>query len=357
MTHDPGDPAAERNPAKLAGLQSGRAVAAIMVVLFHANVYLLPDVLHGGATAGRVFDFGYAGVEFFFVLSGFIMMLVHRPDLGQPAKAVLFLRKRVLRIYPLYWLVMGALLAMYLITPVDGPYHMRDPAALLASLALWPLPEGPMMQVAWTLQHEMAFYLAFAVIIINQTIGGALFVLWMAACVVAVPFHGATAYPLDFLLKPHNLLFLFGIIAAITHRRFSRTAAQSAFWVGSAAFLALGLGETVAGLVLPAAFLTLGYGAAATLIVIGLAQGDLPTASWLTFLGDASYAIYLVHLPAMKIVGLALILTGVPGLLPPLATLILVLAVVIAIGAGVHLLVEKPLMRALTNHHRARVAA
>ena len=85
----------------LAGLQCGRAVAAVMVAIFHANVFLLPSKFYAGEGAGAAFNFGYAGVEFFFVLSGFIMVLVHRRDFGQPSKAVVFLRKRIVRIYPI----------------------------------------------------------------------------------------------------------------------------------------------------------------------------------------------------------------------------------------------------------------
>lgn len=53
----------------LQGLQCGRAVAALLVVIFHANSFLLPNRLYDGLHAGRLFNFGYAGVEFFFVLS------------------------------------------------------------------------------------------------------------------------------------------------------------------------------------------------------------------------------------------------------------------------------------------------
>ena len=82
-----------------------------------------------GEGAGAAFNFGYAGVEFFFVLSGFIMVLVHRRDFGQPSKALVFMRKRVVRIYPIYWLVMAFLLAIYFVSPGRGPDHARDPLA------------------------------------------------------------------------------------------------------------------------------------------------------------------------------------------------------------------------------------
>jgi peptidoglycan/LPS O-acetylase OafA/YrhL len=350
-------PAVAQASVKLTGLQSGRAVAAIMVVVFHANAYLLPATLYDGVSAGQVFNFGYAGVEFFFVLSGFIMLLVHRQDFGKPAKALIFIRKRILRIYPIYWVVMCALIVLYLLVPDTSPDHMRDPVALLASLALWPMPDGPMMQVAWTLQHEMAFYLVFALILLNQTVGGAIFLVWMAACVLALPAHGTTGYPLDFLLKPHNILFLLGLVAALAHRHFSPAAARAAFWGGTAAFLGLGLSETVFDLALMQALLTLGYGIAAATIIIGLAQGNLPAPAWLSFLGDASYAVYLVHLPAMKILAVGLQYIGAPEFLSPLIMLIVITLAVTGIGAAVHVFIEKPLIRALAGRRRTGHAA
>lgn len=69
---------------KLHAIQAGRAVAAIMVVAYHANDFVLPLRLYDGRIAWRGFGMGYVGVEFFFVLSGFIMFYVHRQDFGHP---------------------------------------------------------------------------------------------------------------------------------------------------------------------------------------------------------------------------------------------------------------------------------
>jgi len=341
----------------LTGLQGGRAVAAIMVAVFHANVFLLPTNFYAGAGAGKIFNFGYAGVEFFFVLSGFIMVLVHRRDFGRPAQAGAFLRKRILRIYPIYWLVLGFVIAIYFMSPGRGPEHARDPSAILTSLLLWPTPEGPIMQVAWTLQHEMLFYLVFMLLIINLRVGLVIFGLWMAACILALPRYSSIDFPADFVLKPHNLLFVFGIAAAIAYGRFSVTQARTSFWFGTVLFLGLGLGETVGGVTLPPAFLTLGYGLGATMAVIGLAGGNLPAPRWLALLGDASYAIYLVHLPAMNILAVGLRAAGVHQFLPPLAMLVLITVLVTGIGILVHLIVEKPVTASLGNRRQAKPAA
>src|SRR5438105_10339285 len=89
--------------ATITSLQTGRAVAAWMVVLYHASGSIFTKYFVGERPVGRVFDFGYAGVDFFFVLSGFIMLHVHRDDLGRPKRLGRYLWKRCTRIYLPYW--------------------------------------------------------------------------------------------------------------------------------------------------------------------------------------------------------------------------------------------------------------
>ena len=109
-------------PIRLNSLQAGRAIAALMVVVFHANIFILPDQIYrDGTQSWAVFNFGYAGVEFFFALSGFIMVFIHRGDFGHPARVGRFLRKRVERISPVYWVVLAALVVVCDVMPGRGP--------------------------------------------------------------------------------------------------------------------------------------------------------------------------------------------------------------------------------------------
>ncbi len=341
----------------LEGLQSGRAVAAIMVAIFHANLFLLPKNFYAGEGAWPGFNFGYAGVEFFFVLSGFIMVLVHARDFGRPAQAPVFLRKRIVRIYPIYWIVLAALIAIYFAAPGRGPEHARDPLAILASFLLFPTTEGPIMQVAWTLQHEMLFYIIFTSLLFHLRAGMVIFGIWMVACFVAIPTYDDLPYPLSFLLKPHNILFLFGILSALVYKKLSRDQAVAALVLGVGGFLGLGLWETLGGLAVSHNVLPLGYGLFSALAVIGLAQGGLAMPRWLTFLGDASYSIYLVHLPVMNIAAVFLKRAGVHEILPPLAMLALITVIISIAGSLVHVYVEKPVMAALRRRPETHPAS
>lgn len=341
----------------LNGLQCGRAIAALMVAVFHANVFLLPKNFYNGEGAGAAFNFGYAGVEFFFVLSGFIMALVHRRDFGQPAQATKFLRKRILRIYPIYWVILTLLLAIYFASPGRGPEHAREPFAILTSYLLWPTTDGPIMQIAWTLQHEMLFYAVFTLLIVHLRLGMIAFGIWMMACVLSLGSWSEMPYPMGFILKAHNLLFLFGIVAALMYKRLSRDVARLFFFSGTALFVGLGLTETLTAIDLPHNLLPLGYGLGATLAVIGLARGELPAPRWLVFLGNASYAIYLVHLPVMNIAAVPLRKAGVQDMLPPLVMLALITVIVTIAGSLAHVYLEKPLIAFFKNRSAKKSTA
>ena len=75
---------------QLTTLQAGRAIAAIMVVLFHIEIFIFPDRLYPGQGAFKPFEIGYSGVEFFFALSGFLMAYIHTRHFDQPERCLLY---------------------------------------------------------------------------------------------------------------------------------------------------------------------------------------------------------------------------------------------------------------------------
>ena len=93
---------------KLELIQALRGLAALLVVMFHTT-----ELNHKNFQQEflfNIFAFGSSGVDFFFVLSGFIIYFIHRFDVGQRNKLKPFLLKRLIRVYPMYWLVTLALL-------------------------------------------------------------------------------------------------------------------------------------------------------------------------------------------------------------------------------------------------------
>ena len=87
-------------------IQAGRGIAAMMVVLFHIGASFAAQKYFHEPLFAQIFRFGSSGVEFFFVLSGFIIYFAHRKDFSQPQRLGRFLLRRALRLYPTYWLLL-----------------------------------------------------------------------------------------------------------------------------------------------------------------------------------------------------------------------------------------------------------
>ncbi|EFH09465.1 acyltransferase family protein, partial [Teichococcus cervicalis] len=200
----PPPPAAQRLPV----LEAGRGIAALLVMLFHISDTAFHN-LFGQRPVGAAFAFGYAGLDFFFVLSGFIITHVHLDDLGRRERVRPYLWKRISRVYPAYWIV-TLLYAGLALASAGG----LEPGRLLASLLLLPGPPL-LLGVAWTLVHEMLFYLLFALAILAPRAGLAIGLAWVALSLLLPKGIGPLA---DILFELRHVEFLMGALAAWTLR-------------------------------------------------------------------------------------------------------------------------------------------
>src|SRR5258707_1129744 len=171
LTHPSSEPASTTVPRQLAILQVYRGIAATLVVLYHLTWYggqdppflnrLMPwlPILPPDKPRPGVFLFGHSGVDFFFTLSGFVMVWGYAADAGKPRRAWAFLRARFLRIYPTYWAILALTLA-YLYVHSGRSDRAFDPGALLRGVALYGM--GPFqVPPAETLPYELILYLFF----------------------------------------------------------------------------------------------------------------------------------------------------------------------------------------------------
>ena len=147
------------------GLQVGRGIAALAVVLHHAS--LGSEVFYGGRAFAGFWEFGAIGVDFFFVLSGFIIYWVHSADEENFKSALLYCKKRIIRIYPPFILISIVLLVVYSTYP-----SLSDSGrsiGVITSIFLIPTPPlSPALSVSWTLMHEMLFYTVFISLYFNS---------------------------------------------------------------------------------------------------------------------------------------------------------------------------------------------
>jgi len=347
---------------KLANVQVLRGVACLLVVAFH-----LADI---EARFGLGFNplkpvrwFGYAGVDLFFVLSGFIIATTARPDLGRPRALPGYLFRRLWRVYPAYWAALGVAAGVYLALSPDPLFRTGWPVEAVDSLLLLPQPTlSRLLPVAWTLSFEVMFYLAFAVLFVLPR--GAIGV-WLAAWAGGVAWAAAAGVApanrfAGLAASPFVLEFLAGCTLAFVRPPLSRRTA--------AALVALAVGWAAAGSILTYrpdhAWLVTHllervfvFGPAAVLVLFALvgyerAGGRLP---WprLAAVGNASYAIYLLHFPAfVAALYLTMLVKWGHAKGPHVVWLAAMLAAGVLPGLLFHRVVERPLLRLGTRRPR-----
>ncbi|EMB17746.1 acyltransferase family protein [Rhodopirellula europaea] len=277
-------------------LQVGRAVAAVAVLLHHLAVDAPPLLGVDEPRFFQVFHFGYLGVDFFFVLSGFIICY-STINSKRETTFIRFAWMRINRIFTPYLPVGVAMAVAYTMLP--GLSNSARSWGWLTTVTLIPTELPPALSVAWTLKHEIMFYLFFAVCLrIGKLEKG--FIVWASMIVLSmvasnVDFESPV---LDQFLSPINLEFVFGFFVArlIAHdksMRPIRCILGAAIMLGVWCFLGAERSESwIFGLAI--AFLL-------HLIVTNELQLEYESPGALVYLGNASYSIYLVHLPVMAV--------------------------------------------------------
>lgn len=328
-------------------LQAGRAFAAVIVLLFHAHITLaLPQYLD--RSIFPVFKMGYSGVHFFFVLSGFVIMLAHGRDIGRPDRLGVFAWKRFRRIYPPLWAALLLVTPAVLLLPAISHNTPLDLAGILSSIALTPSNEEPLLTVAWTLRHEMLFYAVFGLAIWRPRIGLPVAATWLGLSAI-LPWTGLS-YPLVFFFTSQHLLFAFGALAFVAFER-GWVRWPAALLIGGLALFAVTWSLPLLKLPLNGIIGNWAFGLGAAMAILGAAALErsrgFPVPRWLVFLGEASYAIYLIHAPVLYLVmEVAMRLPARPsdGVL-----FWIVAALGLAAGVVFHVVVERPILRMLTR--------
>lgn len=150
---------------KIHFLQALRAIAAWFVVIDHALI-----AISGNDPQSPITRLGWAlgdsGVYMFFVISGFIMVVISWDDFARPRAGTVFFRRRLTRIAPLYWIAtIGAIVFHELAGTRSSGFDVGE---IIRSFLFVPDTNGagrlvPILQQGWTLSYEMMFYALFAV--------------------------------------------------------------------------------------------------------------------------------------------------------------------------------------------------
>ena len=332
-------------------LQAGRGLAAAGVAAFHLSMTMGVD-RYGGVPVFTDFTRqGFRGVDFFFVLSGFIIFFAHFKDLGHPAAWKEYAYRRFVRVYPIYWLYTAGIVVLLLL---GFGTEAKNPQGFADWLTSWTLirftDAGPPISPAWTLFHEVAFYAMFSLLIFNLRVGIIALALWACACVAFWQFPmPADRTPFNVYTAGYNLFFLFGMGAFWLYRRggrgFYEFAAGVVVTVAAAITLDLPYKLSYLALVLGFALLVAG----ATKMELA---GYIKVPNFLNYIGNASYTIYLTHISIEGLLLKVAIASGLYRTVGAHATYLLVLSATIALGCLVYALIERPIISWLQKRHK-----
>jgi exopolysaccharide production protein ExoZ len=329
-------------------IQYLRAIAAIMVVMSH--IAFKSDL--GGAGILHWFRIGASGVDVFFVISGFVMAMIYCRVTHGAAQGVHFWLKRLVRIFPLYWLVTSVALVLYLVNPALVNAN-GGPTSIWRSYTLVPTWQMDNVQFligpGWSLSFELYFYALFAVVFVVPVRRTGLVLAIAGLGILAA--GSLSGLVVSYLItSPLLLEFAMGILVFVFFRRYERRIP-----------LRFGLASLALGLVgffylnAPGAFVLeerwWRAGIPATLLVFGALSLEpwvavSPSRFWL-FLGDASYALYLTHVFALGAASRAFSMLHFKYYGTSLEVAFWLVTLMMAIGAGclVHRYVERPLTR------------
>lgn len=369
------DSRAGKSDDKLDNIQLLRAVAAVMVAFAHIDHLGIfdPKIISPGYTPTSFISFS-SGVDIFFIISGFIITISSRKSIDIKA----FISKRATRIIPLYWSVLTAfiilkLLKIFILNTSDQNGKMNF-LSIFTSYFFIPYDSMgygksypfPLLDLGWTLNFEVFFYLIFALCMMagsKHLVG--LLIAGLLACVTLGQVAPDLPLPFSFWFQPIILEFLAGLVLALIYRAGVRLnpAVQIAFIIAGL-LIWIFLRES-SFVVIPSDAKgsyswprILSGGAGALCIMIGAALSKKQVTGIVARIGNAlgasSYALYLTHV--FTIIAVQIALKALPFPIDwHLQYTIFLLLIAIAVAHAVHLWFEKPVTKILNAHLRARL--
>jgi peptidoglycan/LPS O-acetylase OafA/YrhL len=325
-----------------------------MVVCFHAIIYYfsvpeyhtMPDWAYYGA----------AGVDLFFVISGFVMVHVTQHRFGSLASQLDFLHGRITRIYPPYWVATLPVIVACLLFS-NGINLTLNSKTLFTSFFLFPTGGFPLLRVGWSLIHEIYFYVVFSFFLLGkrESLGKKLlfWALLILGAAVYLPASWRQIPLVNLIFNPFTLEFIagcfLGLLAWPKNLKYGPLLMVGGFILLMGGTLLMPEKAPVTGDWRP-----LFLGVPAFLIASGALamEHNAQILSWslLQRLGDASFQIYLWHNTVVSAISRYSLRFAMPNSLRCLLTIVCG----VTVGYLAHLYIEKPLLRLTRNWHMKR---
>jgi len=352
----------QRKRWRFASLDLGRALACLLVVVYHAGgTASLPKYFGEHSLSGWA-AIGYVRMPFFFAMSGFLLswLYLQRAPAQGAAAPVAFLARRAAHLYPLYWVALCSVAAVQIFVlrqPVPTGWDWVQTVLLLPQSPAEAGGTGaPVLYPAWVLQYEIVGYLFVALALWRPVLRRAYLLAFPALYVLL---SDADAFVPSFLGSKWLLIFWMGAAAAWTARHANGrhraiALALSLLWLSGAGTTQYFADPVAQGLT----DLDVHYGLGFALSVIFLAgirrgvamsQPRRPLHRAVETLARWSYAIFLCHAPVISMVCKMALGAGLHGDAGWEIAVLGCIAVSIGLGGLLHQWVERPLDRCIAR--------
>ncbi|MCX6838521.1 MAG: acyltransferase [Verrucomicrobia bacterium] len=336
-------------------LEAVRICAVVLVLLQHES--LLARNYLGFDFAFGIFSRGQFRIDLFFLLSGFFATWLGGRGQQSQNPGIHFLGNRLRRLLPLLWVLTTAKLMLIVMAGSAGRHEGWGWFQILRSYTMLPAPGYPLILPAWTLSFELIFSTAWTVLLcVSQRVKLTTLLLWA----LAIGVHGFTwhekpsSWLPGFLLHPYFLDFIGGAFLAEWVAR-TTLRAQSALMLIALGCLSLALCLALEMEMKHCSELVrrIAWGSSSALVIAGLAMwervgGKFNTLGRFRLLAQSSYSIYLTH----SLLLVALLPRFKSLLQHPIAAHAVLIGLaggICLIGVGVHLWVERPLLKWFRN--------
>jgi peptidoglycan/LPS O-acetylase OafA/YrhL len=341
---------------KIINIQALRGIAVLLVVAYHLTK-IEAKYGNGETYLPGLFNIGIAGVDLFFVISGFVMVTVTHGWFQTQYSVRRFLYHRVTRIYPIYWIYSLVVLAIYLTYPDMVNFSQGGEVNIVSSFLLLPQDQLPLLMVGWTLIHEMYFYLVFALLLLfpeRRLIP--LLLIWGLFVIVMPQTNNAV---LILISHPLTMEFIAGAFIALLLRG---RAISGGGWYAAAAVIiwlsAYVMYVQLGGSLEPDGWhRVLLFGLPSVFAVYGLVAMEKNSGRqfpvWITTIGDASYSIYLSHVLVLSALGRLWVVMWQPGVLDNIVVMLVMVLMVIVVGIASYRLLERPMIKTARRYEKS----
>jgi peptidoglycan/LPS O-acetylase OafA/YrhL len=332
---------AENKAGRLSMVQVSRGIAILFVLIGHVNILYYSKFQYDWFYLGRWERTG--GVDFFFIVTGFMIYYLYHRHIGVQSKAREFLLKRLIRIYPLLWIFTIVTIIIFSLFPVLGKGYTAE--EIIKSLILFPMKE-PIISSAWSLSHVMFFYFLFTCLMFSPKIFKPILIGWVSATVLFELLFPDIA---TFIFSFSTLEIVAGSLVAYLMLNYKLGYSTQMIFIGFAGYLFVWLNNVYDFAALHSPLL---YCLFSMLIMLGISikdrkVRDIPKS--LSLMGDASYSIYITHGPFLQLYIFIFQKFQLIGALGYFLSMCLVIFCTVLSGCAVYKLIEKPMSKKLRS--------